>query len=180
MPPLFGGDIGDVHDHVVARMFALLSGSGAPPCLDSVAAALLAEGRAEYRLLGLHDRPVIATGTLSWLLVTGRGTVATATLALVLQSRGWNVLLHDGLLEVRRKGDPVDLADEIRRIRDTPPPPDLLPLSEVGVEKFHPWLGPDLIRRDMLSSRLDPDSLRGTCAAILAAGPGPVPPPGQP
>lgn len=166
-PPVFGGDPGDLHDRVVARMFDLLEGEGTPIYLDPTANELLAEARREYRSLGLADRAMVPTGARDWILATRAGTMRSTTLALALGGAGYQVDNHDGLLV-------------LRGTETAPPLPHLLSEIAAGApvqlfqgevtqprEKFHPFLTEQLLQQDMLSSRLDLPGLPALCRDIL-------------
>ena len=163
-PPLFGGEPGDVHDEVVARMFAILEGQDAPVYLDRTAADLLDEGRRAYRQLGLGTSPVVARGEDAWIVATRAGTVRTTTLALALRAGGFTVELHDGFLEVAGDGRPLE--PTLRALSHSPDAFELPKDANLIFEKFHPHLTRPLLIRDALSARLAPASLPSLCRRL--------------
>ncbi|WP_299870043.1 DEAD/DEAH box helicase [uncultured Roseobacter sp.] len=70
VPPVFGGDPGEIHDKVIDRMFAVLESSTLPAYMDAASLKMLEEARAHYdqfefrteniRVLGEHTS-IIAT-----------------------------------------------------------------------------------------------------------------------
>ena len=84
VPPVFGGDPGLIHDVVVARMFNILEGDGAPAYLDTTALDLLGEGRSHYSRLKLAEQSVLKTETDSHIVATRCGSVKTTTMTLAL------------------------------------------------------------------------------------------------
>lgn len=165
VPPTFGGDGGQIHDRVIARMFNLLSQPYCPPWLDTTATELLQQARSNYaRMLFKHG--VLQLGKTTSVIATACGTVRTTTLSLALRSFGYQVQQYDGFLELSGHGDPCETLRALANVT----PPDLWSSTPTLLfEKFHPWLTPELLQTDALSSRLDLASLSETCRRILAA-----------
>lgn len=170
-PPRFGGDAGIVHDRVVERMFELLEGTKCPAYLDQTANSFLREARDHYARLQFRSGRVMQTGEHDFLIATRRGTIATTTLALALQSEGMNVRIEDGFLEVDlAREDDGSLAHLLSRLRTLANgrSVDLFAGSpNLAVEKFHRYLTDDLLKRDALASRLNAGGLSGTCRSVL-------------
>lgn len=171
-PPRFGGDGGDIHETVVRRMRDLLLVDTLPPYLDDTAVEVLSSSRTAYRRSRLDDMPIQPFGDDRHLLAPWTGTVGTASLAIVLACLDHKVSAFDGILEVTSKGsrsrnllleledigaDKIDLPDLIRRRA-----------GALISEKFHHYLGDDLLLSDALSRRLDlkavPKIARGLCS----------------
>ena len=99
-PPPFDGGSGLIHDGVVRKMKAVLSGNGVPAYLDTTAAELLEDARSEFRRLRLDHRSICESGENARLVATWAGTIKTSTLSLKLKSMGFKAMDHDGFLEV--------------------------------------------------------------------------------
>ena len=56
VPPLFGGDGGDIHDAIVTEMRRVYESNDVPSFLDKRARELLDQARHGYRELGLAGR----------------------------------------------------------------------------------------------------------------------------
>ncbi len=158
-PPVFGGDAGDIHQTVIERMRDVLRADILPSYLDKTAVEVLSSARAAYRRSGLDERPIQSLGEDRYLLAPWTGTVGTASLAVVLASLDYRVGTFDGILEVFSTGsNSKRLIPELENIAagklDLP---DLIRsrASALVHEKFHHYLGDDLLVSDALSSRLD-------------------------
>jgi len=170
VPPKFGGDPGDIHDRVIERMFDILEGEDQPVYMDLASLRMLDEARLNYAHMGFRESRIVSSGGNSAILATRAGTVKTATLALALRAFGHTVEKHDGFLEVKTDEEALSLRESLGRIAAGE--------EEVGLfmkganllfEKFHPYLSPELLVQDALSSRLDTEALAGLCTRITAA-----------
>jgi ATP-dependent Lhr-like helicase len=167
-PPRFGGDPGEIHDRVIAEMFALWEGEACPVYLDPTAARMLEGARAEFARLGMDRRDRVQTGAESALLATRVGTVKTSALALALRAMGLEVETHDGLLSVTRPRDGPVLTEALRHLSGQATPELFAGTGPLMVEKFHPYLTPELLQADALSARLDAGAVAGLAARLLA------------
>ena len=161
-PPIFGGDIGPVHDRVVKKMKEVLSGADVPAYLDECAAHLLQNARSEFRRLGLDRQSICKTGERSRLIATWTGTIKTSTLALALRAMGYKTAAGDGFLDISHESGVRPVEDALEKIAfSSPISPDSLLSGEenLATEKLHPYLSPDLLLEDAIGSRLDLDSL---------------------
>ena len=158
-PPVFGGDAGDIHQTVIERMRDVLRADILPSYLDKTAVEVLSSARAAYRRSGLDERPIQSLGEDRYLLAPWTGTVGTASLAIVLASLDYRVGTFDGILEVFSTGsNSKRLIPELENIADDKLDlPDLVRsrASALVHEKFHYYLGDELLVSDALSSRLD-------------------------
>ena len=158
-PPVFGGDAGDIHQTVIERMRDVLRADILPSYLDKTAGEVLSSARAAYRRSGLDERPIQSLGEDRYLLAPWTGTVGTASLAIVLASLDYRVGTFDGILEVFSTGsNSKRLIPELENIADDKLDlPDLVRsrASALVHEKFHHYLGDELLVSDALSSRLD-------------------------
>ena len=158
-PPRFGGDAGEVHEIVIRRMREVLRADIIPSYLDNMAAEVLRSARIAYQRSRLDDVPVMRFGDDRNLLAPWAGTVGTASLATVLTCLGYIVQTFDGILDVSSKGSRAkDLISDLEDIAaDKIDLPDLIQ-DRAGAlisEKFHHYLGDDLLLADALSRRLD-------------------------
>ena len=173
-PPIFGGDPGEIHETVIRRMRDVLLADTLPPYLDGTAAELLSSARAAYRRSRLDDLPIQRFGDKQYLLAPWTGTVGTASLALVLTCLGYRVMTFDGILDVSSTGShSASLISQLTEIAaGNIDLPDLIRgrASALIQEKFHPYLGDDLLIADALSRRLDlsavPGIARGLCSPL--------------
>lgn len=158
-PPRFGGEAGEIHDTVVARMREVLLGDIVPPYVDKTAAMVLSSARAAYRQSGLDNEPIQSFADDRNLLAPWRGTVGSASLAIVLTALGYRVGMFDGILDVSSpRFQSNRLISQLEEIAlGKVDLPDLIQdrANALIFEKFHPFLGDELVFSDALSSRLD-------------------------
>lgn len=170
-PPSFGGTGGAIHDRIVNEMREVLLRTDRPVYLDATAAALLEEARSEFRRLGFEQSPICVISTRHSLIATGVGTVRTSTLALALRAKGYNVMPHDGFLDVRwpQSIPPVEEALEtIARSGPISAEEVVSSDSNLSTEKFHRYLSPELLLEDAASGRLDVGGLPGLARVLVA------------
>lgn len=167
VPPVFGGDAGDIHDKVIDRMFSVLEGNASPAYMDSVSLTMLEEARAQYQLLGLRNENIHSLGEHTSIIATRVGTVKTSTLALALRSEGFSVEQHDGFLLVENGDEAPDLQTVIERIAAGESVDIFAGAGNLVLEKFHPYLSPDLLALDAASSRLAPNLLSDLASKLL-------------
>ena len=198
VPPKFGGDSGVIHDEVVARMRSVLADCFIPTYLDKTAADLLALARAAFAELGLSHRSMIALDEQGSELViaTWTGTVKTSSLAMVLAAEGFSTEVYEGMISVSvpksawsddLSEDGTENSDDLEVFYDgsskLASKLEQLAAENINLEaalrgdvkgliheKFHPFLGPDLLFDDALSGRLDLMAVPHLAAAILAHG----------
>ena len=171
-PPPFGGN-GDgslIHDKVVGKMKAVLSGADVPTYLDKNAARLLEDARSEFWRLGFAQQPIYETGKRNYLIATWTGTVKTSTLALALRSMGYITEAYPGFLDISYGEDvqPVEVAlEEIARSAPVPTDKVLSGGGNFMTEKFHRYLSPDLLLEDVVSSRIDLGALPALARSVI-------------
>ncbi len=165
-PPVFGGDPGDVHDRVINRMKTVFEEERSPVYLDDTARELLGEARREYERLGLRDLRILKSGAGEAVLATWAGTTKTWTLGLVLGAMGFKWTAHDGLLEISSGGQRLDIRDALQPLAAGAETPTI-DAGNLMFEKFHAYLGRDLLMRDAQSSRLEVAALPGLAQALL-------------
>ena len=169
-PPPFGGTGGLIHDRVAKKMFEVLAAADRPVYIDDTAAHLLQRARSEFRRLNFVNQPICRIGERTYLIATSAGTVKTSTLALILRAKGYTTESYDGFLHVSQNRDVVSVETAIESLVHTSPldASHFLSGSEnLLTEKFHPYLGPDLLLADATSSRLDLQALPGLARRLV-------------
>jgi len=170
VPPVFGGDPGDIHDKVIDRMFAVLEGGTQPAYMDAASLKMLAEARAHYDRLGFRATNIQALGERTSIIATRVGTVKTSTLALALRSKGFSVEQYDGFLLVEVGDETLDLRVLLSDIRSGKPVDLFAGAGNLMSEKFHPYLSSALLVLDAETSRLSVQALPDVVAAIVRKG----------
>ncbi len=158
VPPKFGGGTGIIHTVVVERMRSVLSSQVLPAYLDETAADVLSSARSAFTELGMDQQAIYQLSDDHYLLATWAGTIATTSLAFALMGIGFSTTVHDGMLDVTQvdqsdnnlrhalheiAANSNDLPETVRRLA-----------SALVNEKFHPFLGEELLFEDALSDRL--------------------------
>jgi len=166
VPPVFGGDPGDIHDRVIERMFELFESESKPVYMDAASLDLLDEARANYTQMGFRHSSTIALGEKNFVLATRKGTVKTTTLSLALRGLGFTIEQHDGFLAVVSTDRTPNLADALGRLADGANANVFPDTANLIFEKFHPYLTRDLLKQEALSSKLDLQSLPAICKAL--------------
>jgi ATP-dependent Lhr-like helicase len=162
--PDFDSSPGLIHDRVIQRMFHILGDRTVPVYLEPLAVALLEQARSSYSALGgerIHE-----LSPRAFLLMTRRGTVASTTLALALQSVGFRVQLYDGVLEVLATDATPDLRAFLTGIARGASVDLFAHDPPLCFEKFHPFLTRPLLEQDASSSRVDLAALAGLCKEL--------------
>jgi ATP-dependent Lhr-like helicase len=153
--PSFDGAGAPVDDVVRARMRQVYESGAVASFLDAGARALLVEGRASYRRLGLADNPVVAWGS-AVVVFPWAGDLALDTLGLTLRAQGLRAA-GDGPALLVQEATVAEVTSALDAVIASPP--DAFELA-VGVEnqmveKHHWAIGPRLLAADLASSRLD-------------------------
>jgi ATP-dependent Lhr-like helicase len=170
VPPIFGGDPGNIHDRVIQRMFDVLEGQKRPIYLDATALELLDEARSNYGQLLFDPGTIAQLSDNAAVIATKTGSVRTTTLALALRASGFTVQTHDGFLEVFGKGESPQLIDALSALADGKEVHLFAHSPNLLFEKFHPYLTEDLLQKDALSARLDANGLTDLCRSIKGNG----------
>lgn len=168
VPPVFGGDAGDIHDKVIERMFAVLEGDASPAYMDSVSLVLLEEARANYDQLGFQTMNIRSLGEHTSIIATRVGTVKTSTLALALRSEGFSVEQHDGFLLVEAGDESPNLRAVLGGVSAGAACDIFAGAGNLVSEKFHQYLGHELLALDACSSRLDLSCLRSLSERLIS------------
>ena len=167
-PPVFGGDPGDIHDHVIARMFMVLESDDKHIYADQTARDLLEEARRQYAQLGFATASIIPLGETSFSLATRVGTIKTTTLALALRASGFEVDAFDGFLTVSAKDGSIDIRATLQRIAAGEPVNLFGDQTNLIFEKFHTYLARDLLQLDALGCKVDASYLPQLCHQIIS------------
>lgn len=155
-PAFLGRSAALVHDRVRERMLELYLNDGVPPYLDRQARDLLKEGRRWFHRFGL-DRTRIRRAGNDAVLFPWVGDRALATLALWLSSTGVQVTCGETDMVVQDHA-PEEAVRRLERMAAGPPPDPVVLARTVRNkvnEKFHPYLGEELLSRDYASGALD-------------------------
>lgn len=167
VPPVFGGDPGNIHDRVIERMFDIFENRDRPIYIDATAWELLKEARSNYAHLRFDPGRIAQLGDHAAVLATKTGSVATTTLALALRGSGFTVQTHDGFLEVFGNNETPPLLDVISSLASGKSVDVFAHAPNLLFEKFHPYLPKALLEKDALSARLDVDRLATLSRSIL-------------
>ena len=101
VPPLFGGEGGELDDAVVAEMRRVYEGDEVPAFLAAKARGLLEEARRGYEKLELRRVPMIEQSGTSFLFPWA-GTKACGTLVLALKDCGLVASMRGIIIEIER------------------------------------------------------------------------------
>lgn len=167
VPPVFGGDPGDIHDKVIARMFDVLEADTKPLYMDANSLEMLAEARLNYVQMGFTNARLVSLGEETSLIATRVGTMKTTTLALALRGFGFFVEQYDGFLLAKVGEETLPLSETLRRIGDGQEVDLFAGAGNLLTEKFHPYLTRELLELDAISSRLEPNSLARSARNLL-------------
>lgn len=163
-PPIFDGQLGDVHDIVVQQMRKVLLADAIPRYLDRNAASLLSSARDSFQSSGLVSRPILELGGGGHLVATWAGTVGTSSLATVLTCLDYQVSEYDGMIELTSSGsNSKSLMQDLQAIEGGEFDLTELIASRINLvrsEKYHDYLGTDLLLQDTLSRSLDLDAVK--------------------
>lgn len=160
VPPLFGGNPGEIHDKVIERMLMVLEGDDLPLYIDAVTQGMLEEARFNYEQYGFNINSVYNVSKQITIIATRTGTIKTSTLALALRGLGFTIEQHDGFLLVEAGDEALDLNAGFERILSGEGINLFADAGNLISEKFHPYLTPGLLELDIISSKLVPDLLK--------------------
>lgn len=159
VPPMFGGEPGEIHDNVIARMFDVLEAENKPLYLDAKSLQMLEEARLNYAQMGFTRTSLVDLGEQTSIIATRVGTMKTTTLALALRGVGFSIEQHDGFLYVKAGDKTLPISETLERIRDGEAVDLFAGAGNLLTEKFHPYLTRQLLELDAISSRLEPQNL---------------------
>ena len=168
VPPVFGGDPGEIHDKVIERMFDVLEADNSPLYMDVNSLEMLEEARLNYAQMGFTDASLVNLGEETSLIATRVGTMKTATLALALRGFGFSVEQYDGFLQVEAGDETSPIIEVLKRIGEGEEVDLFAGAGNLLTEKFHPYLTRKLLELDAISSRLEPKCLESVVTALAA------------
>lgn len=171
VPPVFGGDPGDIHDKVIERMFLLLEADGRPLYMDGASLEMLEEARSNYDQMEFRSKPVLSLSDQASVLATRAGTVKTGTLALGLRRFGFSIEQHDGFLRVEARNGIRELHAALERMAAGEAIDLFSGSGNLMSEKFHPYLSTDLLALDAASSRVRPMLLPTIAEGLICRKP---------
>ena len=154
-PPKFGGSGRSIHDVVRREMFSIYRSHLVPPYLNPTAAALLAEGRKNFQLMGLERKRLFQVGN-DVLIFPWQGDLVMNTLALQMLSDGFKVIPEGLVLEVSGTTEQT-MFEYFRTLpgRQLKTPYELASLVKNKVcEKFDPFLSDDLLNLSYASGNI--------------------------
>jgi ATP-dependent Lhr-like helicase len=168
VPPMFGGEGGDLHAVVVAEMKQVYLETEVPPFLDEIAAHLLSEARSEFQRLGLDKTGIIGIDGDTFLFPWA-GSVALGTLALALKGSGLDVSTRGVILEASRiTADKIVSA--LKSFEGAPAPDAVYLAMTVGNlirEKYDPYLPRELLAVGYASDRMEPHAVPALARRLL-------------
>ncbi len=168
VPPMFGGEGGDMHDVVAAEMREVYLSTDVPSFLDETAARLLGEARGEFDRLGLRRSNIVEIDGDTFLFPWA-GSVALGTLALALKGSGLVISTRGVVLEADRT--PADKVVAALRSFEQAPAPDAVYLAlTVGNlihEKYDPYLPRELLAVGFASDRMRPEAVPPLAQRLL-------------
>ena len=167
VPPVFGGDPGEIHDKIIERIFLILEGNSRPRYMDKASQDMLEEARFNYEQLGFRTNPVQSLGEHTSIIATRTGTVKTSTLSLALRSFGFSVEQHDGFLLVEARDETQKLQVALEKIASGEAVDLFADSGNLMSEKFHPYLSADLLALDAASSKVVPHLLSKMAREIV-------------
>jgi ATP-dependent Lhr-like helicase len=169
--PRFTGGGTRVHDGVRREMREVYLGSDEPAYVDASGRALLAEGRDAFERFGLRNRSIVNRGLHAYLFCW-RGDRVLDTIVAQLRTRdvgvdregatvvaavsGGELHTHCRALAEAGHADPIALAAEVRNKIE---------------EKYHGYVGDDLLARDYASRNLDTEAAWQVFVTIAAEPP---------
>jgi len=166
-PPSFAGGGGEVADLVRQRMRTWYESSDVPDYLNQPALHLLDQGRASYRRLELHQRPIVAWGN-DTLIFCWRGDCVLNTLAVALAQAGLRVGL-DGVALHINNSSADDVLTIIRDLANRPKPDPVALAATVQnkqQDKYDEYLSEDLLAKAYAAHSLDIDGAWDTLRVL--------------
>jgi ATP-dependent Lhr-like helicase len=167
--PRFSGGAADIHARVRQEMKAVFESSDSPAFLDATAQTLLTEGREAYNKFGLDRTPFVEYDN-NVAIFCWAGDRVHDTLMIQLRDRDLPVE-RDGIAIV---ANDISLAGLIPHLRALAAqgPADRIELarsvSNKLTEKYHVFLGEELLSVDYASSRLDTEGAWQACIRLAS------------
>ena len=181
IPAYFGDVAGDIHTHILERMYAVLNEEKNYPYLMRHAVCRLQEARDTFRKSGMPDHPLVHLGGNMWALFPWLGSYSFLALERFLKIRCAGRLGLRGLqaarpyyLQFTMKVTEEDFyritAEEAAAEFD---PLELLYPKEVPVfEKYDEYVPPELVRKGFALGVLDVEGMKRRVTGWLGSGEG--------
>lgn len=169
IPAYFGDVAGDIHSHILEKMYRVLSEEKQYPYLMSHAVCRLADARETFRKSLMSDRPLVHLGGRMWALFPWVGTYVFLAMERFLKLRCGQKLGLKGLQSSRpyymqftmqvSEAEFYDIAcEEAEKELD---PLELVYPKEVPVfEKYDEYVPEELVRKGFAYGVLDVDGMR--------------------
>lgn len=169
IPAYFGDCAGDIHTHILERMYGVLAEDKTYPYLMPHAVTRLAEARETFHKSGMAERPLVNLGGQMWALFPWLGSYAFIALERFLKIRCGSRLGIKGLspsrpyymqftMKVSEEEFYRILADEASKPFD---PQELLYPEENPVfEKYDEYVPESLVRKGFALGVLDVEGMR--------------------
>ena len=169
IPAYFGDCAGDIHTHILERMFSVLAEDKTYPYLMPHAVTRLAEAREAFRKSGMAEHPLVNLGGQMWALFPWLGSYAFIALERFLKIRCGSRLGIKGLspsrpyyMQFTMKVGETEfyqiLADEVSKPFD---PQELLyPQENPVFEKYDEYVPESLVRKGFALGVLDVEGMR--------------------
>lgn len=168
VPPLFGGQAGNLHDIVAAEMRRIYECEDVPPFLDATARDLLAEARHAFHEFGLTRAAMVEFDGDSFLFPWS-GTIACSTLMLALKQAGLPASTRGIIIEIDRTR--LDSIRETIKSLATSAAPDPIQLASqvanLEREKYDRFLPRHLLTVGFAADRLSPEAVPGLARLLL-------------
>ncbi|MCP4655005.1 MAG: DEAD/DEAH box helicase [bacterium] len=180
-PPFFGGSPFLVHDRVREEMLRLYASREIPAFLDRTGQELLGEGRESFRRYRLGDRALLRWGQ-STLVFCWKGDRVLNTLSVWLRSRGLRadregiaLAIESGTPHLSPSGGtPAEVGRLLKELAESGPPDGRAlagGIENKSTEKYHRYLGDDLLSADYAACALDPEGAWQTVVSLCSRRP---------
>lgn len=155
-PPVFGGQLGWIHDRIRQEMFEVYKEKSIPVFLDVQAQELLAEGRENFQRFDLHQQRFFFHGNMTYLFCWW-GDRVMDTISAMLRAKGMKAV-NEGIAILVMNSSAEELADCLS-VLNNEGVPDALELarsiSNKAKEKYDLFLTDELLSADYAVSKLD-------------------------
>jgi len=169
VPPLFGGEGGNLHNTVTAEMRRIYESEEVPPFLDATARDLLAEARRSFNDFGLRRVAMFERDGDSFLFPWS-GTIACSTLMLALKDAGIAASTRGIIIEIERTQLERVTAALSNLAANPPPNPVHLAAKVANLEreKYDRFLPHSLLAIGFAADRLAPEVVPVLAGQLIA------------
>jgi ATP-dependent Lhr-like helicase len=157
-PPVFGGQLGWIHDRIRQEMFEVYKEKSIPVFLDAQAQELLAEGRENFHLYDLQNQQLFSHGNMTYLFCW-MGDRVMDTIAAMLRAKGLKAV-NEGIAVVVMNSSTEELTHCMKALKkeDVPDAYELArSIGNKATEKYDLFLTDELLSADYAASKLDAD-----------------------